>query len=114
MTTAALPPRVQGALRPAQLIVWERDDGTVEPLTGATMTGTITSLATNTTRNIAGTLTPTDNAAAGEFRWDFAAGDVSEAGDFIVQFDAAFSPGPSPARTFDARWKVERYRTATA
>ena len=114
MTTPVLPPRVQGAQRPSQLIIWERDDGTVEPLTGATMTGTITNRATDVTRNITGTLTPTDNAAAGEFRWDFAAGDVSEAGDFIVQFDAAFSPGPSPARTFDARWKVERYRTATA
>ena len=114
MTTPVLPPRVQGAQRPSQLIIWERDDGTVEPLTGATMTGTITNRATDVTRNIAGTLTPTDNAAAGEFRWDFAAGDVSDAGEFIVQFDAAFSPGPSPARTFDARWKVERYRTATA
>jgi hypothetical protein len=86
----------------------------VEPLTGATLTGTITNRATDVTRNITGTLTPTDNAAAGEFRWDFAAGDVSDAGEFDVQFSAAFTPGPSPARTFFARWKVERYRTATA
>ena len=114
MTTPVLPPRVQGAQRPSQLIIWERDDGTVEPLTGATMTGTITNRATDVTRDITGTLTPTDNAAAGEFRWDFAAGDVSDAGEFDVQFSAAFTPGPSPARTFFARWKVERYRTATA
>jgi len=113
MTTPVLPPRVQGAQRPSQLIIWERDDGTVEPLTGATLTGTITNRSTDTTRAIAGTLTVTDGAS-GEFRWDFAAGDVSDAGEFDVQFSAAFTPGPSPARTFFARWKVERYRTATA
>jgi len=113
MATAALPPRVQGALRPAQLIRWERDDGTAEPLTGATLTGTITNRATDTTRNIAGALAPTDNASVGEFRWDFAAGDVSDAGEFDVQFSAAFLAGASPARTFVARWKVNRYRTAT-
>ena len=114
MTTRILDPTVQGALRPSRTIVWERDDGTPEPLTGATLTGTITNRGTDVTRAIAGTLTPTDNAAAGEFLWDFAAGDVSEAGEFDVQFSAAFSPGPSPARTFVARWKVERYRTASA
>lgn len=112
MTTTALAPAVQGALRPSRIIIWERDDGTPEPLTGATLTGTITNRATDTTRAIAGTLTPTDNAAAGEFRWDYASGDVSEAGEFDVQFSAAFTPGPSPARTFVARWKVERYKVA--
>jgi len=110
----ALAAAVMGGLRPSQIVTWTRDDGTPEPLTGATLTGTITDRATDTTRAIAGTLTPTDNAAAGEFRWDYAAGDVAEAGEFDVQFSAAFTPGPSPARTFVARWKVERYRTATA
>ena len=112
MATAALPPRVQGALRPAQLIRWERDDGTADPLTGATLTGTITNRSTDTTRAIAGTLTVTDGAS-GEFRWDYAAGDVDTAGEYDVQFSAAFLAGASPARTFVARWKVERYRTAT-
>lgn len=114
MATATLAAAVQGALRPSRTIIWERDDGTPEPLTGATLTGTITNRATEATRAIAGTLAPTDNSAAGEFLWTYAAGDVSEAGEFDVQFSAAFSPGPSPARTFVARWKVERYRTVTA
>jgi hypothetical protein len=114
MTTRILDPTVQGALRPSRTIVWERDDGTLEPLTGATLTGTITNRGSDVTRAIAGTLTPTDDAANGEFLWEFAAGDVNEAGEFDVQFSAAFDPGPSPARTFVARWKVERYRTATA
>lgn len=113
MTAATLPPRVQGALRPSQLIIWTRDDGDPEPLAGATLTGTITNRSNDATRAIVGTLTPTDNAAAGEFRWDYATGDVDTAGEYDVQFSAAFSPGPSPARTFVVRWKVERYRTAT-
>lgn len=113
MATAALPPRVQGALRPAQLIRWERDDGTAEPLTGATLTGTITNRSTDTTRAIAGTLTVTDGAS-GEFRWDYAAGDVDTAGEYDVQFSAAFGSGATPARTFVSRWTVERYRTVAA
>lgn len=114
MSHTTLPPRVQGALRPSQLIVWTRDDGTPEPLTGATMAGTITNRSSQVTRAIVGTLAPTANAAMGEFLWTFAAGDVSEAGEFIVQVEAVFSPGPTPARTFDAAWKVERYRTVSA
>ena len=113
MSTGMLPDRVKGGLRPSQSIQWQREDGTAENLTGATLTGTITNRATDTTRAIAGTLTVTDGAA-GEFRWDYAAGDVDTAGEYDVQFNAAFSPGPSPARTFVARWKVERYRTVTA
>jgi pyruvate/2-oxoglutarate/acetoin dehydrogenase E1 component len=40
------------------------------------------------------------------FRWDYAAGDVAEAGRFDVQFVAAFTAGLSPARTFVAQWEV--------
>lgn len=109
----ALANAVQGGLRPSQLITWTREDGDAENLTTATLTGTITNRATTVTRAIAGTLAVTD-AAAGVFRWDYAAGDVSEAGEFDVQFSAAFGTGQSPARTFVARWKVEQYRTASA
>ena len=106
----ALASAVQGGLRPAQIVTWTRDDDTPEPLTGATLTGTITDRATDTTRAIAGTLTVTDGAA-GEFRWDYVAGDVDTAGEYDVQFSAAFGSGQTPARTFVARWKVAEYRT---
>jgi len=81
-------------------------------LTDATMTGTITNRATGVTRAIAGELTVT-NGAAGEFRWDYAAGDVSDKGEFDVQFDAAFDSPPSPARSYIARWIVHDYRAVT-
>ena len=109
----ALASAVQGGLRPSQLITWTREDGDAENLTGATLTGTITNRTTTVTRAIAGTLAVTD-ATAGVFRWDYAAGDVSDAGEFDVQFAAAFGSGQTPARTFVARWKVELYRTVTA
>ncbi len=109
----ALAAAVKGGCRPAQIVTWAREDGAAEPLTDATLTGTITNRASNVTRAIAGTLTVTD-AAAGQFRWDYAAGDVDTAGEFDVQFDAAFATGQTPARTFVTRWTVRDYRTVTA
>ena len=109
MSTGMLPDRVKGGLRPSQSIQWQREDGTAENLTGATLTGTITNRATAATRAIAGTLTVTDGAA-GQFRWDYAAGDVDAAGEYDVQFGAAFAADETPARTFVARWTVHDYR----
>ena len=107
----ALATAVKGGLRPSQLVTWTREDGDAEPLTGATITGTITDRATGTTRAIAGTLTVTDGAA-GVFRWDYAAGDVATAGHYDVQFSAAFATGQTPARTFVTRWQVADYRVS--
>jgi hypothetical protein len=103
----ALANAVRGGLRPSQIVTWERDGtGIAEPLTGATLTGWIRDRSTGITRAIAGTLTVTD-AAAGEFRWDYAAGDVVASGQFDVQFNAAFGSGQTPARTFVTRWEVK-------
>ena len=100
-----LPNRVEGGVRPAQALTWKREDGSAEDLTGATLTGSIRNRATGETRAIAGTLTVTDGPA-GAFRWDFAAADVAEAGEFDVQFTAAYTAGATPARTFVERWRV--------
>lgn len=101
----ALANAVQGARRPAQAISWNREGGGAEDLTGATLTGTLRNRATGAVRAIAGALTVTDGAA-GAFRWDYATADVAEAGDFDVQFTAAFAAGLTPARTFVGRWHV--------
>ena len=101
----ALANAVQGARRPGQLITWKREDGTAEPLTGATLTGVIRSRTSGVGRAIAGSLTPTD-AAAGVFLWEYAAADVFEAGHFDVQFTASFATGITPARSFTERWTV--------
>lgn len=101
----ALADAVQGAKRPAQTVTWLREDGSGEDLTGATLTGFLRNRATGERRAIEGALTVTD-AEAGAFRWDYAAGDVAEAGAFDVQFNAAFGSGASPARTFVGRWDV--------
>ena len=102
----ALAAAVQGARRPAQSVTWLREGGGPEDLTGAALTGFIRNRATGATRAIAGPLTVTDGAA-GVFRWDYAAGDVAEAGRFDVQFTAAFAAGLTPARTFVEQWTVE-------
>ncbi len=113
MAASILAAAVKGGLRPSQIVVWAPDGGSAMDLTGATMTGTITDRNTGVTRAIAGALTVTDGAA-GEFRWDYAAGDVSEKGEFDVQFNAAFGSPPSPARSYIARWTVHDYRSVTA
>lgn len=100
----ALADAVAGALRPAQVITWTREDGDAEVLTGATITGTLQPDSTGTTRAIAGTLTVTDGAS-GIFTWTYAAGDVVE-GEYLVQFSAAFALSPTPAKTFVTRWRV--------
>lgn len=99
-----LPDRVKGGLRPSQSIQWKREDGTAEDLTGAILTGTITD-AKNVERPIAGTLSVVDGPS-GMFRWDFAVGDVAEAGNFDVRFTATFGTAPTIAKTFASVWKV--------
>jgi hypothetical protein len=96
---------VAGATRPSQIITWQRADGNAENLNSATLTGRIRDRSTGVSRAIAGTLTLVD-AAAGVFRWDYAAGDVATAGVFDVQFTAAFETGQTPARTFASQWTV--------
>ena len=102
----SLAAAVKGALRPAQLITWQREGGAAEDLTGATLTGWIHNRATGATRAIAGALTVT-NATAGTFRWDYVSADVADAGNFDVQFNAAFGSGQTPARSFVDYWNVQ-------
>ncbi len=101
----ALASAVKGGLRPSQSITWLREDGVAEDLTGATLSGALRNRATGATRAIAGALVVV-NGSAGALRWDYAAGDVAEAGNFDVQLTAAFATGQTPARTFVARWSV--------
>lgn len=101
----ALAKAIQGGLRPAQEITWLREDGEVEDLTDATITGTIREHDSGDQRAIAGTLTVTDGAA-GVFVWAYAAADVATAGRFTVQFNAAFGAEPSPAKTTKTSWEV--------
>lgn len=100
---------VQGALRPSQVVTWYRTGETVEDLTGATLTGVIRNSA-GVVRAIAGVLTVTDGEA-GEFRWDYHADDVAAAGNFTVQFSAAFGSNPTPARTRKSKWMIHEAMT---
>lgn len=107
----ALAYAVAGATRPSQVITWTRDDSTAENLTGATLTGTIKDSA-GTVRAITGTLSVT-TAASGIFTWDYSAADVASAGNFIVQFTAAFGSNPTPARTIKSQWTIHEAQTVT-
>lgn len=95
---------IQNAKRPSQVITWTRDDGTAEDLSGATITGFIKNSA-GTVRAIDGTLTLT-TPASGIFTWAYGDNDVATAGEFTVQFNAAFGSAPTPAKTIAASWYV--------
>lgn len=101
----ALANAVAGATRPSQVITWQREDGNPEILTGATLTGKLYNKRTGVTQAIAGDLSVTD-AANGVFTWDYDAADVATAGEYSVQFTAAFGASPSPARTIETDWTV--------
>lgn len=102
----ALADAVQGALRPSQEIVWADADGVAVDLTGATITGRIQSQTTGSKRDVVGALVVT-SAAAGIFRWSYAAADVAEDGGFWVQFTASFSLGATPERSLMEEWNVQ-------
>lgn len=106
---ASLPNWVQSARRPSLSITWLREDSVVpEPLTGATITGFIgPASGVGTATAITGVLTVTDGAA-GTFTWDLSAADVATPGNLKVQFVATFGSSPTPAKTFQADWNVER------
>lgn len=101
----ALAAAVQGAKRPSQVITWTDADGTPVNLTGATITGVIRNKSTGAARVIDGTLTVT-TAASGIFTWAYGTADVATAGQFEVQFNAAFGAAPTPARSITASWMV--------
>ncbi len=103
----ALANAIAGSLRPSQTVTWSRSDDTAEDLSGATLTGKIRLHGQPTAQAIAGTLTIT-SAAAGVFRWDYAAGDVAVVGTHEVQFTATFLSGQTPAKTFVTEWQVSK------
>lgn len=113
MATNALADAVQGAKRPSQIITWTDKNGTALDLTGATITAKIKNLSSGSTVASDGVFTITD-AAAGKFRWAYSTTDVADAGDYSVQFEAAYGSAPTPARTFIASWKVQPALTVSS
>ncbi len=97
---------VAGAVRPGQIITWYTEDDEVVDLTGATITGRIVNMNTGAINQITGTLTVTDGPA-GEFTWQYSDLDVATAGRMFAQFTAAYTTGPTPARTVIVEWEVK-------
>lgn len=96
---------IQGDLHTGQLITWYYTGTTTpKPLTGATITGTITDRVTGITRAVAGVLTVTDEPN-GVFSWAYAAADPVTAGTFTVQFTATYADG-LPDSSFETPWNV--------
>lgn len=108
----ALPDWVAGATRPVMTPTWYRKGTTTpEDLSAATLTGTITNRRTGVVRAIVGALAVTDGPN-GEFSWALDAADAV-AGEYVVQFNAAFGSSPTPARSFESEWLVTPYNEVT-
>jgi len=101
----ALAAAVQGALRPEQQITWTDADGDAVDLTGATITARIRNLSSGVSADSTGSFAPID-AANGVFVWSYSSADVATAGQFIVQFTAAYGSAPTPERTVATSWTV--------
>ena len=102
----ALAAAIVGAKRPSQTITWPDDEGNVFDLTGATIPARIRNRSSYVTVASDGTFTIT-NAAAGVFRWDYGAVDVTTAGLYEVQFTATFGSNPTPAKSVTELWEVK-------
>ncbi len=103
----ALADAVQGAKRPGQLITWYDQDGSVFPLSNATITARVHFNGSGSPSNSDGTFTVTD-ALNGKFRWDYSTNDVEIAGGHSVQFTAVFDGSPTPAKTNVTEWFVHK------
>ena len=100
-----LPRAIEGARYTGAQIIWSQDDGTVQNLSGATITGTIED-KDGTSRSITGTLalvTP----ASGIFSWAYSVADVGTVGRFLVQFKADYG-GELYDLSYPEVWVVER------
>lgn len=104
----SLQPAIKGDRHTGQQITWYYADGvTVKPLTGATITGTITDTA-GTTRAITGTLNVTDGPN-GVLQWAYGAADTATAGRFTAQFTATYADTLQDS-SFEMDWDVKAKR----
>lgn len=101
-----IPFAIAGALRPGLLLTWADQDGDPVDLSGATLSGKIIDMQTGQIRPIAGALAVV-NGPAGQFTWNFAAGDVAKAGRHMVQLMADYPSGLTPAKTVITDWEVK-------
>lgn len=100
----SLQPAIKGDRHTGQTITWYYADGvTKKPLTGATITGTLTTPAGVTTA-ISGTLTVTDGPN-GVFTWAYGASDTLTAGAYTVQFTATYADTLQDS-SFEMPWQV--------
>ena len=98
----SLPKALQGARNTGLKLTWTQDDGTVENLTGATLSGTMKDKDGVVTA-ITGTLAIV-TAASGIFSWAYSAADIATPGRYLVQFKATFTEYDL---TYPENWEVE-------
>ncbi len=98
-----LPDGIQNSTHTGLQLTWQHEDKTPHDLTGATMTGRISS-DSGAGRAIVGVLVVT-NAINGIFQWAFGDGDIDTVGNFEVQFIATFGDDKND-KTFPAGWEV--------
>ncbi|MCB8942528.1 MAG: hypothetical protein H6658_02010 [Ardenticatenaceae bacterium] len=99
-----LPTWTEGSTYKGLLLTWTDEAGNPEDLTGATITGRIKNKQAKASRDVAGSIVPTANAAEGEAQWTFHVDDVV-AGQYEVQLKAVRAG--KPWLSFVADWEVE-------
>jgi len=101
----ALSDAIQGARHVGQTITWTQKNGSIQILTGATITARIISTSLSAVAfNSDGTFNVT-NGANGIFTWAYGAIDVAVAGEYEVQFKATFT---NYALTYALGWFVKK------
>ena len=94
---------VQGSTANPPLITWDKSDGTVQNLTGYTITGRLYSIERRTSRAMTGTCSIID-ASTGVFQWNRTIADLADVGMFEVQFIGTAAGVPNI--TYSSYWQV--------
>ena len=97
---------IEGSLRNTIAVTFLNPSDTAQDLTGATVTATIEPANGNVQRAATGTFALV-TAASGTFTWTPSAADVATPGIYIVQFNAAYASGATPAKSRRMIWIVE-------
>jgi len=87
-TGSFLPDRYVGARKKPITVTWKDEEGSIEDLSGCTITARLQNRDTDAKRDADGVFALVGDGSTGQFTWTLGAEDVGTAGSYYVQFKA--------------------------
>jgi len=87
----ALGTAIQKATNTPQIITWKKSNGGVWDLSDGTITARMSKFEDRNARDCDGTFNFVTDGTDGQFEWNYGTVDVSQAGNFYVQFKCTYT-----------------------